>query len=107
MEKFAKRSAPAIEIGEIGILRDRGEDRLAVRGHALMDAVHSGREVHEGVHRYRDQHVKRVDAVRIDGRDRVVIDVFPLAEPLQPVERSLDGAAACKRQNIDLSGLTS
>lgn len=106
VEKFAKRSAPAIEIDEIGILRDSGEDRLAVCGHALMDAVHFGREVHEGVHRNRDQHVKRVNAVRIRGRDRIVIDVLPFAEPRQPVERLLDGAATRKLQHTDSSHVT-
>jgi hypothetical protein len=85
MEEFAKRPAPVIEIEQVSILRDSGEDRLAVRGHALMDAMHVGRAVNEGVHRYRYQHVKRVNAVRIGGWDRVVIGVLPFAEPLQPV----------------------
>jgi hypothetical protein len=84
------------------VLRDLGEDRLAVRGHALMDAMYCGRAVDEGVHRYRYQHVKRVKAVRIGGWDRVVIGVLPLAEPLQPVERTLDAAAAYKLQYIEL-----
>jgi len=89
MEEFSKRLAQAIEIEQVGILRDRGEDRLAVRGHALMDAMHFGRAVDAGVHRYRYQYVKRVNAVRIGGWDRVVrtrgrarARPFPSAETL-------------------------
>jgi hypothetical protein len=40
------------EIEQVNILRHSGEDWLAVRSHALMDAMHVGRAVNEGVHRY-------------------------------------------------------
>lgn len=47
MEEFAKRPARVIEIEQVSILRDSGEDRLAVRGHALMDAMHVARAVNK------------------------------------------------------------
>jgi hypothetical protein len=63
VEEFSKRLTPAIKVTLVSVFGNRGKDGLAVRGHALMDAMHLDRAVDEGVHRHRDEHVDRVNAI--------------------------------------------